>query len=251
MTFEQFITKYDGKGVNYDGAYGNQCVDLYRQYVKEVCNVPQSPSVAGAKDIWNNYLSAHFDRIANTPTGVPSTGDIVIWGSAIGQFGHIAIFISGNTKTFTSFDQNWPDTGGKGVAHKQSHDYKGVLGWLRLKSTTPPPPPPSTAPAPDPKDAEIARLATALRDRTDELTKAMELNRTLGERNEDLARKLEEATTNIGTQKQAIEQLTEDLKECTAKSIPDPAPEPEPTPEPQPQPKLGLVERLKKWFNLK
>lgn len=138
MNLNEFISKYDGVGVNYDGAYGNQCVDLYRQYVKEVCQVPQSPSVAGAKDIWTTYLSAYFDRIANTPTGVPQAGDIIIWNSTIGTYGHVGIFISGNTTSFTSFDQNWPDSGGRGVAHKQAHNYTGVQGWLRLKQATPP-----------------------------------------------------------------------------------------------------------------
>ena len=32
-----------------------------------------------------------------------------------------------------SFDQNWPNTGGKGVAHIQGHTYNNVLGWLRPK----------------------------------------------------------------------------------------------------------------------
>lgn len=54
MTLTQFIKTYLGKKVDFDGMYGNQCVDLYRQYCKDVLNVPQSPSVPGAKDIIDN-----------------------------------------------------------------------------------------------------------------------------------------------------------------------------------------------------
>jgi len=133
MTLQEFIDKYDGKKIDYDGYYGTQCMDVYRQYVKEVLNIPQSPPVSGAKDVWDTYLPEYYERIPNTSTGVPRAGDIMIWGEEVGPFGHIAIFMSGTERGFTSFDQNWPNTGGTGVAHVQGHDYTGVLGWLHPK----------------------------------------------------------------------------------------------------------------------
>lgn len=140
MTVDEFFSKYEGKGINYDGKYGNQCVDLYRQYVKEALSAPQSPPVRGAKDIWSTYLSEHFDRVENTPNAVPQKGDIIIWGSTLGTFGHVAVFVSGDKNSFTSFDQNFPVEGhynesgdfiGTGVCHFQPHSYYAVLGWLR------------------------------------------------------------------------------------------------------------------------
>lgn len=130
MTFDEFINKYNGKTVDFDGYYGGQCVDLYRQYVKEVLNFPQSPAVVGAKDIWNTYLTQYFTRINNTPLGVPQKGDIIIWGTGYGPFGHVGVYYSGNVMNFKSFDQNDP-VGTK--CHIQSHSYRGVLGWLRPK----------------------------------------------------------------------------------------------------------------------
>lgn len=127
MTFDDFIRKYDGKGIDYDGSFGNQCVDLYRQYVKEVLGYPQSPPVEGAKDIWNSYLPEYFRRIENTPTGVPEKGDVVIFGTGLGRFGHVSIFVEGNASKFTSFDQNYP-TGS--LCHLQGHTYSAVIGWL-------------------------------------------------------------------------------------------------------------------------
>lgn len=131
MSFDQFISKYNGKGIDYDGAYGFQCVDLYRQYVKEVLVVPQSPPVPGAKDVWNTYLPQYFERITNTPEGVPQKGDIMIWGSNYGPYGHVGVYRDGNVWGFNSFDQNDP-VGTK--CHIQYHNYRGVLGWLRLRS---------------------------------------------------------------------------------------------------------------------
>lgn len=133
MTFDPFIWKYTGKAVDYDGKYGPQCMDLYRQYVKEVLGFPQSKPVPSAKDVWDTYLPDFYERISNSPSGVPQKGDIVIWGGNYGPHGHIAIFIQGNTKQFTSFDQNDPLGS---LCHEQLHTYKGVLGWLRPKYAT-------------------------------------------------------------------------------------------------------------------
>ncbi|MCR4307893.1 MAG: CHAP domain-containing protein [Candidatus Berkelbacteria bacterium] len=143
MTFRQFIDKYKGQGIDEDGSFGFQCVDLVQQYSKEVLGIPRWGS-GNAIGRWENYPKDKFERIANTPIGVPQNGDIVIWGKTIGEFGHIAVFIGGTAKTFQSFDQNFPL---KSLCHIQSHNYKGVLGWLRLRVATPPPAPP---PPPDP-----------------------------------------------------------------------------------------------------
>lgn len=131
MNYTEFFNKYNGKPVDFDGYYGNQCMDLYRQYVKEVIECPQSPGVNGAKDVWNTYLPEYFERITNTPTGVPQKGDIVIWGVGVGPYGHIAIFDNGDSNSFKSFDQNWPVGT---YCHLQQHNYNNVLGWLRKKA---------------------------------------------------------------------------------------------------------------------
>ena len=148
MNTQEFFDKYNNKPINYDGAFGNQCMDVYRQYCKEL-GLTQSPGVNGAKDVWNTFRKEDFTQIVNTPTGVPQKGDVVIWGVGIGTFGHIAIFDRGDTNSFTSFDQNYPVQGyidtkgnhiGTGVCHFQNHSYTGVLGWLRPKATVQPTP---------------------------------------------------------------------------------------------------------------
>jgi hypothetical protein len=138
MTFAQFIDKYLGKAVDYDGRYGGQCVDLFRRYNKDVLELPVQPAgVNGAADFWTNYkkdpvLSGEFEQIPNTPRGVPLYGDVIIWNREKGGgFGHVALFIVGDTLRFTSLDQNWPALS---VVTKTAHDYAHVLGWLRPKA---------------------------------------------------------------------------------------------------------------------
>ncbi len=129
LTLDQFRAKYNGKGIDYDGAFGNQCVDLMNQYLVEVLGISNPIQVLPgdtAANIYKNYNGTQFDKIANTPTGVPQAGDIV------------AVFVQGDVNSFRSFDQNFP-TGS--LCHDQNHpDYSNVLGWLRKKpqSTTEP-----------------------------------------------------------------------------------------------------------------
>lgn len=135
MYFRDFLNKYMGKYIDYDGAYSAQCVDLFRQFNKEVLGIAQPRGVNGAKDFWKNYstdpnLYNNFDKIANTPTFVPQEGDVAVWGN--GAYGHIAICTGvGDVNTFESFDQNYP-TGS--VCKKVKHNYTGFLGVFRPKA---------------------------------------------------------------------------------------------------------------------
>lgn len=136
MTYNDFKAKWIGNPINYDNAYGAQCMDVYRMFVKEVLNVPQSPPVKGAKNVWDTYLPEYFDKIINTPDGVPEQGCIAIW--SVGEFGHIGIVDSADKQYLTCFEQNWTQAGtandGKGVSEIRKHTYANVLGWLKFKT---------------------------------------------------------------------------------------------------------------------
>jgi len=141
MTLQEFITKWNGKGIDFDGAYGDQCMDLMHQYHVEVLGIIDYRTLAApaAKDVYLQFETRFnhdlFEKIANTPTGVPNPGDIVLWGTGIGPYGHVAVFVSGDANSFKSFDQNWPVDS---KCHLQDHNYTGVLGWLRFKTTVDP-----------------------------------------------------------------------------------------------------------------
>lgn len=131
ISFQQFLNKYMGQPVDWDKALGAQCVDLFRFYVNEVLGLKQTPRVEGAKDIWSTASDEDFEKIKNTPSGVPQTGDIVIWDkNEGGGYGHVGIVVDANVMSFRSFDQNYP----KGYpARIVEHNYDNVIGWLRSK----------------------------------------------------------------------------------------------------------------------
>lgn len=135
MFLNEFINKYNGQKVDFDGAYGAQCVDLFRLFNKEVLEIEQPKGVKGAKDFWSNYdtdsvLQANFDRIANTPEFIPIPGDVAVFYND--TYGHISICTGENsdTKVFESFDQNYPYGS---ACQKVSHSYSNFYGVLRPK----------------------------------------------------------------------------------------------------------------------
>lgn len=131
MNIQDFFVKYNGQYVDYDGAYGNQCVDLFRQYLKDLFDITNSPLVVGACDIWDRYLTDKFDRYENTIEAEPIEGDIIIWKKTTSlPYGHVAICHTAAVNSFVSFDQNWP-TGTP--CHFVTHQYNNVAGWLRFK----------------------------------------------------------------------------------------------------------------------
>ena len=138
MTFDDFISKWTGKTVDFDGIYPNQCMDLMHQYVYDVLGLTDARLLAhpAAYQVFTDFTeSQYFDKIANTPDGVPQKGDIVLFNkTSSNPYGHVCIFISGDTNKFKSFDANYP-TGS--LPHVQDHTYGYCLGWLRPKATTP------------------------------------------------------------------------------------------------------------------
>jgi len=123
MSLQDFVKRWTNKPCDFDGSFGNQCVDLYRMYVKEVLNGIQSPPAAGAKEVWKNYNQDTFIQSQE-----PEEGDVVVWGG--GTYGHIAIFVNGTKDSFNSFDQNYPVGS---LPHIQYHTGTNVLGFLRPK----------------------------------------------------------------------------------------------------------------------
>ena len=132
MNYDEFFIKYNGKKIDFDGAYSAQCVDLFNRYLVDclgISNPIQMFPVASAYQIWDYAKdNSFFKRVQNTPTGVPNKGDILIWNKSQSlPYGHVAIFDSGDVNKFKSFDQNWPLGS---VSKLVDHNYTGLIGWL-------------------------------------------------------------------------------------------------------------------------
>ncbi|MDR1891974.1 MAG: CHAP domain-containing protein, partial [Oscillospiraceae bacterium] len=130
-----------GKWLDWDGWYGAQCVDLISYYY-DYLGVPHPPG--NAIDFAWNTLPSGWQRLWNTASFVPQPGDIVVWDD--GGYGHIAIVVSNNgnsTSSFQSVDQNWVGGGPNGSAGALvNHNYSNVYCFIRPNfsvSSAPPP----------------------------------------------------------------------------------------------------------------
>lgn len=166
MNLTDFINTFNGQKYLFPGQgedYRGQCTQICKEWARvNGWPVPNSGGSNRAVD-YKNFTGDAYKFTLNTRYGVPNPGDFVIFSGPASEtnetkkYGHIAIFIAGNTETFTAFEQNWP----KGSAcHTQTHGYIGaeykVIGWLTPKNPSvqnPPVPPPVQEPAPTPTPA--------------------------------------------------------------------------------------------------
>ena len=109
MTLTTFINRYLGTKVDYDKNGEPQCVDLYRRYLDDVLEVPQTPALGqegGAKDIFEKHgvLNVTPDSV----TADYTRGDVLVWGkSKTNKYGHVAILVAiYNTKYFVVLEQD-------------------------------------------------------------------------------------------------------------------------------------------------
>ena len=134
MTMDNWVKKFIGKGLDYDNAYGIQCVDLVKHFAANVLGVtPQS--IGNAIEYYNkrhtsDYLTHNFKWIGNTAEFVPQKGDVCVFTSKSG-LGHVSIASGeGNEKYFYSYDQNYPSSKHEPMT-KIKHGYSSFLGVLR------------------------------------------------------------------------------------------------------------------------
>lgn len=109
MTYNEFKNKYNGKYLDYDGSYGNQCWDLAQFYFTECLGLPDT-ILSGCGYVKNmleppkiDLMLQYFDEV-NRCTMQP--GDVAIWSYEPG--GHIAIFDNYDGRAWY-FSQNYPE----------------------------------------------------------------------------------------------------------------------------------------------
>lgn len=120
--------------MDYDGVYGAQCVDLFRQYCKDVWAIPHTGSVEGAKDLVLKYNTLPKEKeylVCLKPSAKIRCGDVVVWGaSPTNKYGHVAIVLSDADTELLVLEQNgFTQDGTKAVMRSKNN----VIGFLRKK----------------------------------------------------------------------------------------------------------------------
>lgn len=133
-TYIDFCLQYEGKAIDYDGAYGAQSPDLAAQYVEYMTGDPQ---VAG-KSLRRNAIDwadparcTELDGVADFHTeGTPEAGDLVVIRSSVPE-GSIGVMVHevGDGGRYTLFTQN------PGPAQERAFTTEAnpILGWWRFR----------------------------------------------------------------------------------------------------------------------
>lgn len=126
-----------GKGIDYDGYYGYQCMDLAAAYIMYVTD-NKYRTWGNAIDAIRNNFGSYAKIIKNTPSFEPKAGDVVVWTTGnFSTYGHIAIVLNGNPggdlQTITVIEQNWLGGGAAKteMATIRTHDYTGITHFIR------------------------------------------------------------------------------------------------------------------------
>lgn len=141
MDLIEFVNKYHRKKVDFDGAYGAQCVDLFRQYCKDVLRAGHTGAVEGAKDLFLKYAelpaeSKYFYRISANDT-TPEIGDVLVWNAtAKNKYGHVAICLGYDVENglITVFEQDGLKQDGAKIAIRLTDNLLGVLRFTGGKT---------------------------------------------------------------------------------------------------------------------
>ncbi|WP_210133676.1 SH3 domain-containing protein [Staphylococcus sp. GDY8P131P] len=134
-----YINSLEGKGWDFDNAYGWQCFDLANFYWYKLFG--HGLKGAGAADIPNvNNFKGEADVYNNTPEFKAQAGDVVVFNRNYGGgYGHVAIVTNGNQDgnymKFVSLDQNWYGGGlaKTEVAQRIIHNYDFPQIFIRPK----------------------------------------------------------------------------------------------------------------------
>ena len=133
MKLDEFVKNYEGKQVDFDNAFGSQCVDLFRQYSKEVLGIPEHTGVVdGAKDLYFNFenmplMMKYFEKVK-----FPKQGDVVIYDRNLNnKYGHVAIVLYATDRSLVVFEQDGFNQS-KG-SYITIRNFNNVLGFIRGK----------------------------------------------------------------------------------------------------------------------
>ena len=137
MKLSEFIQRNIGCKVDFDGFNGPQCVDLFRQYDKDVLGIPRTEPVEGAKDLFLKYdsmpkLKKYFVAMK---TRDARYGDVIVYGATEkNRFGHVAIAVSTiDDNTHLVFEQDGFKQDGAKLVERNSASVIGILRYRGIK----------------------------------------------------------------------------------------------------------------------
>lgn len=127
-----WINAHNNRYLDYDNAYGAQCVDMYSYYTSGFVGGKPLP-VGYAPEIYNNYDTSVYNRLGNNVAA--RMGDVAIWGRGpYTPLGHVAIVVGDNGNgTLRVLHSNATSLGSRGNSVISNISKSALYGYLRPK----------------------------------------------------------------------------------------------------------------------
>jgi hypothetical protein len=125
-----WIERHNNRYLDFDNAYGAQCVDLYDYYVSGFLGA-EVKFVGIAAEIWNNHDTSAFKQVPRSTAA--RAGDVAIWGVGPGTPGsHVAIVVGDNGDgTLRVLQSNATPQGSRGNSIISNISKGALIGYLR------------------------------------------------------------------------------------------------------------------------
>jgi len=137
ITLDEFMSANIGNSFKND--YGAQCVLLVKKFSEQVLGINLWYFGWSAKAWYENnydtFDSRLWDKIPNTPDGVPSPGSLIFfkWNN-FSKYGHVAVVVSATVNEVVVLEQNgWAGTGSwewTDAIRLNTYGYSQVQWWM-------------------------------------------------------------------------------------------------------------------------
>lgn len=137
MTFDDYKKKWVGKRIDYDGAYGFQCVDQARHFTEQVHGVKIKAfggSARNGRQTWEPFLWLPYVRVRYDWMEIPPRWAIIFFKpTKQNPYGHVAVTWKCSNKELWVIEQNakqwdWDWQWGDEITIR-SYPYKWAVVW--------------------------------------------------------------------------------------------------------------------------
>lgn len=127
---QSWMNAHNNRYLDYDNAFGAQCVDMYSYYTTGFVGGRPLP-VGYAPEIYNNYDRSVYTRFDRNQIG--RAGDVAIWNPGGGTpMGHVAIVVGDNGNgTLRVLHSNATPQGSRGNSIISNISKSALAGYLR------------------------------------------------------------------------------------------------------------------------
>ena len=133
---DKYVSKHKNTVIDYDNVYWHQCVDLIKNYSREVIWERLGTFWWSARSGWlneyNTFPKDTWNKITYKEREIPEKWDIIFFD--VWEYGHVGIVTNADINYIKVFEQNTGNGDWVGYDDRcrtNTYDYSNIYGWYR------------------------------------------------------------------------------------------------------------------------